>query len=306
MLARVRAQLRHRGRLRARAHRRAGSPRSRPSTRHRHRAGDADRARKALGAGALHRAPRRRTSASRRRSTCTSPRRSAATPISSSTAIIKRYLARRPRPCRPAIEAMETLGAAREPRRRRRREGRDRAPPDAGRAPVRDARRRAVPGNIVTVKPFGLVVQIEGTGATGTVAIEALPDGPYRVESRRAGGGGPEAPLRRRRVVPGEDRGNQRRPRPRGAHPRDDLARARSPLRPRDFPGLKSGAERILNESPGCAGARVHPSQDARSKNATERLDRTRPVRRGAEPAKRAFKSSSAPATDFSPWSLPR
>jgi ribonuclease R len=38
------------------------------------------------------------------------------------------------------------------------------------------------PGNIVSVKPFGLVVQMKGTGATGTVAMEALPDGPYRLE----------------------------------------------------------------------------------------------------------------------------
>jgi ribonuclease R len=37
-------------------------------------------------------------------------------------------------------------------------------------------------GNVVSVKPFGLVVQLEGTGATGTVAMEALPGGPYRVE----------------------------------------------------------------------------------------------------------------------------
>lgn len=37
-------------------------------------------------------------------------------------------------------------------------------------------------GNIVSVKPFGLVVQLKGTGATGTVAMDALPDGPYRVE----------------------------------------------------------------------------------------------------------------------------
>ena len=39
-----------------------------------------------------------------------------------------------------------------------------------------------VRGNIVAVKPFGLVVQIVGTGATGTIATEALGDGPFRVD----------------------------------------------------------------------------------------------------------------------------
>ncbi len=39
-----------------------------------------------------------------------------------------------------------------------------------------------VRGNIVSVKPFGLVVQMTGTGATGTLATDALPDGPYRVD----------------------------------------------------------------------------------------------------------------------------
>lgn len=37
-------------------------------------------------------------------------------------------------------------------------------------------------GNIVSIKPFGLVVQMVGTGATGTVAMDALPRGPYRIE----------------------------------------------------------------------------------------------------------------------------
>lgn len=37
-------------------------------------------------------------------------------------------------------------------------------------------------GNVVSIQPFGLVVQMKGTGATGTVAMEALPDGPWRVE----------------------------------------------------------------------------------------------------------------------------
>ena len=39
-----------------------------------------------------------------------------------------------------------------------------------------------VHGNIVSVKPFGLVVQMTGTGATGTIAIDALPGGPYRID----------------------------------------------------------------------------------------------------------------------------
>lgn len=39
-----------------------------------------------------------------------------------------------------------------------------------------------VEGNIVSIKPFGLVVQMAESGATGTIAIDALPDGPYRVD----------------------------------------------------------------------------------------------------------------------------
>ncbi|MBN9417642.1 ribonuclease R [bacterium SCN 62-11] len=39
-----------------------------------------------------------------------------------------------------------------------------------------------VEGNVVAIKPFGLVLQMSGTGATGTIASESLPDGPYRVE----------------------------------------------------------------------------------------------------------------------------
>ncbi|MBK9258633.1 MAG: VacB/RNase II family 3'-5' exoribonuclease [Polyangiaceae bacterium] len=35
-------------------------------------------------------------------------------------------------------------------------------------------------GNIVAVKPFGLIVQIAGTGATGSIAIDSLPGGPFR------------------------------------------------------------------------------------------------------------------------------
>jgi ribonuclease R len=39
-----------------------------------------------------------------------------------------------------------------------------------------------VEGNIVGIKPFGLIVQMAGTGATGTIATDALPGGPYRVD----------------------------------------------------------------------------------------------------------------------------
>ena len=39
-----------------------------------------------------------------------------------------------------------------------------------------------VVGNIVSVKPFGLVVQMAGAGATGTIATDALPGGPYKVD----------------------------------------------------------------------------------------------------------------------------
>lgn len=37
-------------------------------------------------------------------------------------------------------------------------------------------------GNIIAVKPFGLVVQMTGTGATGTLAMDALPGGPWRAD----------------------------------------------------------------------------------------------------------------------------
>jgi len=39
-----------------------------------------------------------------------------------------------------------------------------------------------VRGNIVSIKPFGLVIQMTGTGISGTVALDALPDGPNRVD----------------------------------------------------------------------------------------------------------------------------
>ncbi len=37
-----------------------------------------------------------------------------------------------------------------------------------------------VRGNIVAIRSFGIVMQMIGTGATGTISIEALPDGPYQ------------------------------------------------------------------------------------------------------------------------------
>ncbi|WP_437305142.1 ribonuclease R family protein [Sorangium sp. So ce388] len=39
-----------------------------------------------------------------------------------------------------------------------------------------------IEGNIVAIKPFGLVVQMAESGATGTIALEALPGGPYRLD----------------------------------------------------------------------------------------------------------------------------
>ncbi len=47
-------------------------------------------------------------------------------------------------------------------------------------------------GHVIAVKPFGLIVQILGTGATGTVAMEALPDGPYRMEEGGFAASGPK------------------------------------------------------------------------------------------------------------------
>ncbi len=37
-------------------------------------------------------------------------------------------------------------------------------------------------GNVVALKPFGLVVQMAGTGATGSIAIDSLPGGPFRLD----------------------------------------------------------------------------------------------------------------------------
>ena len=39
-----------------------------------------------------------------------------------------------------------------------------------------------VSGNIVAIKPFGLIVQIRDTGATGSIANDALAGGPYRFD----------------------------------------------------------------------------------------------------------------------------
>ena len=49
-----------------------------------------------------------------------------------------------------------------------------------------------VQGNVVAVKPFGLVVQMAGAGATGTIALDALPGGPYRVDLAHHALVGPE------------------------------------------------------------------------------------------------------------------
>ena len=39
-----------------------------------------------------------------------------------------------------------------------------------------------VSGNIIALKPFGLLVQIVGTGAVGSIATDALPGGPFRTD----------------------------------------------------------------------------------------------------------------------------
>jgi len=38
-------------------------------------------------------------------------------------------------------------------------------------------------GNVIAMKPFGLLVQIAGTGAIGSIAMEALPGGPFRADA---------------------------------------------------------------------------------------------------------------------------
>lgn len=51
-----------------------------------------------------------------------------------------------------------------------------------------------VRGNIVSIKPFGLIVQMSGTGVSGTVALEALPGGTYRVDTSGYSVTGPGRP----------------------------------------------------------------------------------------------------------------
>lgn len=49
-----------------------------------------------------------------------------------------------------------------------------------------------VRGNIIAIKPFGLVVQMTGTGVTGTVALDALPGGQHRVDASGYSVSGPD------------------------------------------------------------------------------------------------------------------
>jgi ribonuclease R len=46
-------------------------------------------------------------------------------------------------------------------------------------------------GNIVSIKPFGLVVQLQGTGVTGTIGTESLPGGPFTIEHAKTELAGP-------------------------------------------------------------------------------------------------------------------
>ncbi len=48
-------------------------------------------------------------------------------------------------------------------------------------------------GRVVAVKPFGLVVQLDGTGVTAVLATETLPKGPYRLDPQAQALVGPEA-----------------------------------------------------------------------------------------------------------------
>lgn len=48
-------------------------------------------------------------------------------------------------------------------------------------------------GRVVAVKPFGLIVQLDGTGVTAVLATEALPKGPYRLDPEAQALVGPEA-----------------------------------------------------------------------------------------------------------------
>ncbi|MDW8252141.1 MAG: S1 RNA-binding domain-containing protein, partial [Myxococcales bacterium] len=49
-------------------------------------------------------------------------------------------------------------------------------------------------GNVVAIKPFGLIVQMSGTGISGTVALDALPGGTYRVDASGYSVTGPGRP----------------------------------------------------------------------------------------------------------------
>ena len=40
--------------------------------------------------------------------------------------------------------------------------------------------------NVVAIKPFGLIVQLAGLGVTGSVPVESLPGGPFRIEEGHA------------------------------------------------------------------------------------------------------------------------
>lgn len=49
-------------------------------------------------------------------------------------------------------------------------------------------------GNVVGVKPFGMIVQIQGTGATGVVGLEEFPEDRYRLDPIRQTVYGPDEP----------------------------------------------------------------------------------------------------------------
>ncbi len=50
-------------------------------------------------------------------------------------------------------------------------------------------------GRVTRVRPFGLLVQLDVTGASGLLPLEALPDGPYRVDARETEARGPRRAL---------------------------------------------------------------------------------------------------------------
>ena len=43
-----------------------------------------------------------------------------------------------------------------------------------------------LPARITRVRPFGLVTQVDTTLVEGTVALDALPDGPYALDARES------------------------------------------------------------------------------------------------------------------------